>query len=94
MPSAVRQRVRGPVESDDDTSLDEWRWLVGLNLIGTVATVQTFLPLIRRSHGDRRIALTSSVAALRPSSNQGAYTAAKAAITSYGETLRSQGRGG
>jgi len=52
-----------------------------------VVTVRTFLPLMRDTGGFRRIVLTSSVAALAPGRFQGPYRAAKAAVTSIGETL-------
>jgi NAD(P)-dependent dehydrogenase (short-subunit alcohol dehydrogenase family) len=78
------------LKSLDDTTLDEWRWILDVNVLGTIATVNAFLPLMRRSTGGRHIVLTSSVAALRRTSHQGAYSASKAALTSYGETLRTE----
>src|SRR5688572_9980226 len=79
------------LKSLDDTSLDEWRWILDVNVLGTIATVNAFLPLMRRSGpGERHVMLTSSVAALRRTSHQGAYSASKAALTSYGETLRNE----
>ena len=82
------------LKSLDDTSLDEWRWILDVNVLGTIATVNAFLPLMRRSEGrERHVMLTSSVAALRRTSHQGAYSASKAALTSYGETLRNELRG-
>ena len=77
----------------DDTTLDEWRWILDVNVLGTIATVNAFLPLVRRSEGERHIVITSSVSALRRTSHQGAYSASKAALTSYGETLRNELRG-
>jgi NAD(P)-dependent dehydrogenase (short-subunit alcohol dehydrogenase family) len=69
--------------------LDEGVWLDALDrmVLGTVRTVQAFLPLMRETTGPRRIVLTSSVAALVPGRYQGPYRAAKAAVTSIGETL-------
>ena len=80
------------LKSLDDTSLDEWRWILDVNVLGTIATVNAFLPLMRRTAGPgtRRVMITSSVAALRRSSHQGAYSASKAALTSYGDTLRNE----
>jgi NAD(P)-dependent dehydrogenase (short-subunit alcohol dehydrogenase family) len=75
---------QGPFET---CALDEWRAALELMVVGTVATVQTFLPLMRETSGHRRIVLTSSAAALAPGRFQGAYRAAKAAVTSIGETL-------
>jgi NAD(P)-dependent dehydrogenase (short-subunit alcohol dehydrogenase family) len=66
---------------------DQWRAAFETIVVGTVATVQAFLPLMRDTTGTRRIVLTSSVAALAPGRFQGPYRAAKAAVTSIGETL-------
>ena len=81
------------LKSLDDTTLDDWRWILDVNVIGTIATVNAFLPLMRRSDGPRHVMLTSSVSALRQTSHQGAYSASKAALTSYGETMRNELRG-
>jgi NAD(P)-dependent dehydrogenase (short-subunit alcohol dehydrogenase family) len=64
-----------------------WRRTFDVMVIGTVATVQAFLPLMRETAGLRRIVLTSSAAALAPGVYQGPYRSAKAAVTSIGETL-------
>jgi meso-butanediol dehydrogenase / (S,S)-butanediol dehydrogenase / diacetyl reductase len=71
----------------DDFTLDDWRAALELMVVGTVATVQAFLPLVRATPGRRRIVLTASAAALAPGRFQGPYRAAKAAVTSIGETL-------
>lgn len=70
-----------------DFSLDDWRAAMELMVLGTITTVDAFLPLLRETGGLRRIVLTSSVAALAPGRLQGPYRAAKAAVTSIGETL-------
>ncbi len=75
----------GPV---DGFGIDEWRRAFDLMVLGTIATVQSFLPLMRATEGPRRIVLTSSAAALAPGRFQGPYRAAKAAVTSIGETLQ------
>lgn len=71
----------------DEIELAQWRDALDVGVVGTVATVQAFLPLLRATNGLRRIVLTSSVAALVPGRFQGPYRAAKAAVTSIGETL-------
>ncbi len=68
-------------------ALDEWRAALEVMVLGTVATVQAFLPLLRTTPGYRRIVITSSAAALAPGRFQGPYRAAKAAVTAIGETL-------
>ena len=56
-----------------DLPLDAWHQAMELMVIGTVATIQAFLPLMQRSGGARRVVLTSSVAALAPGRFQGPY---------------------
>jgi NAD(P)-dependent dehydrogenase (short-subunit alcohol dehydrogenase family) len=66
----------------------DWKWVLDVNVMGVVRTVDAFLPLIRATPGARRIALTSSSAALVPGVRLAAYTASKFAVMGYGETLR------
>jgi NAD(P)-dependent dehydrogenase (short-subunit alcohol dehydrogenase family) len=70
-----------------DLAIDEWRDALEVMVLGTVATVYAFLPMLRATSGLRRIVLTSSLAALAPGRFQGPYRAAKAAVTSIGETI-------
>ena len=69
---------------------DDWTWVVNVNVLGTVRTVATFLPMIRRRAGWRRIVLTASSGALVPTLRLGAYQTTKFAIVGYGETLRQE----
>jgi NAD(P)-dependent dehydrogenase (short-subunit alcohol dehydrogenase family) len=66
----------------------EWRWVLDVNVMGVVNTVDMFLPLIRNGPGHRHVVITSSSAAFSPGVRMGAYTASKYAVTGYGETLR------
>ena len=72
----------------DDLTADDWRWLVTVNVLGTVATVDAFLPQLRAAAGLRRILLTTSTSATYAAPRLGAYTASKYALLGYGETLR------
>lgn len=67
---------------------DDWRWVLNVNVMGVIHTVDAFLPLIRKATGPRHIVITSSSAAYSPGIRMGAYTTSKYAITGYGETLR------
>lgn len=75
----------GSIEALSD---DDWRWVLDVNLMGVVHTVNAFLPLIRKAPDPRRILLTSSSAAFSPGIRMAAYTTSKYAVTGYGETLR------
>jgi NAD(P)-dependent dehydrogenase (short-subunit alcohol dehydrogenase family) len=77
----------GPLEQ---TTADDWQWLLSVNVIGTANTVNAFLPLLRAAEGPRHILLTSSMAALVPSPRQGAYITTKFAVTGYGDVLREE----
>ena len=74
----------------DALTPDDWQWILSVNVVGTVNTVNAFLPLLRRSSGHRHIVITSSVAALTPSPRQGAYIVSKYAVTGYADVLRAE----
>lgn len=74
----------GAVEAITD---DEWRWVLDVNVVGTVRTVRAFLPLLRASDGGR-LAITASANALAPAARLGAYQASKYAVVGVAETLR------
>jgi len=74
-----------------ETSLEDWRWVVGINLMGVIYGVETFVPLIK-SHGDGGyIVNTASLAGHVIGPGTGApYNATKFAVVGYSETLRAQ----
>lgn len=72
----------------DRLTSDDWRWVIDVNVLGTVNTVSAFLPVLRASRGRRQILLTSSSGVHSPGVRLGAYTTSKFAVMGYGETLR------
>ena len=72
----------------DTLSLDDWRWVTEVNVLGSVATTQAMLPLLREAPGEKHILFTSSVSGLVAAPCLSAYTASKYAVTGYAETLR------
>ena len=68
----------------------DWTWVIEVNVLGTVRTVASFLPLIRRRTGWRRIVLTASSGVLVPGVRLGAYQTSKYAVWGYGDTLRQE----
>lgn len=72
----------------DRLTEQDWRWVIDVNLMGVVRTVGAFLPLMRETTGERRVAITSSSGALSAGVRMAAYTATKYAVTGYSETLR------
>jgi NAD(P)-dependent dehydrogenase (short-subunit alcohol dehydrogenase family) len=75
-----------------DKRLDDWNWVLGVNLYGVVHGLQAFLPRMLEQGGEAHIVNTASVAALGGS---GIYGASKAAVLSLSETLAEEltGRG-
>ena len=67
---------------------DDWRFVLDVNVLGTIRTVRSFLPLLRAREGYRRIVLTSSVSVLAPAVRMAAYQTSKFAVMGFGETLR------
>ncbi|SHG00080.1 Short-chain dehydrogenase [Streptoalloteichus hindustanus] len=72
------------------TSEADWRRTVNVNLLGSVWTLNAFVPeLLARGRGGHLV-ITSSAAALAPSSGLPAYSATKAALLALGRSLRDE----
>ncbi len=69
---------------------DDWRFVLDVNVLGTVRTVRAFLPLLRTGDGWRRIVLTASSSVLAPGVRMAAYQTTKFAVMGFGETLREE----
>jgi NAD(P)-dependent dehydrogenase (short-subunit alcohol dehydrogenase family) len=74
--------------SIDRLTDDDWTWVLGVNVHGTIRTVGAFLPLLRARTGWRHIALTASTSYFIPGVRLGAYATSKFAVVGFGETLR------
>jgi NAD(P)-dependent dehydrogenase (short-subunit alcohol dehydrogenase family) len=77
----------GPVGWMADTTLDDWRWLIDVNLWGVIHGVTTFLPILERNPDGGRLVNTASLAGLMPYPRLGAYCATKFGIVALTETL-------
>jgi NAD(P)-dependent dehydrogenase (short-subunit alcohol dehydrogenase family) len=71
-----------------DQTLDDWRWVFGVNLWGVVHGLQSFVPIIRSQGTPGHIVNTASVAGLLSGvAFIGPYSATKVAVVSISETL-------
>jgi NAD(P)-dependent dehydrogenase (short-subunit alcohol dehydrogenase family) len=71
------------------TSLETWRWLVEVNLMGVVHGLDSFLPgLVERGAG--HVVMTASAAGLISAPALGAYAATKHAVVGLAATLRDE----
>ncbi len=76
----------------DDSDDGDWTWTLGVNLLGVVEGVRTFLPQLRTHAPNAHIMNTGSMAGLAPrvDAGAGAYSASKAAVVVYSEVLRQE----
>jgi NAD(P)-dependent dehydrogenase (short-subunit alcohol dehydrogenase family) len=74
----------------DHISLDNWRWVIDVNLMGVVHGIGSFLPHIR-SHGEGgHIVNTASMAGMQGGLGFSPYGASKFAVVSLSEGLNMQ----
>lgn len=73
-----------------DIPIEDWRWIVDINLMGVVYGVEVFTPLIQ-SHGEGgHIINTASMAGHVAPGGMGPYNATKYAVVGYSESLRTE----
>jgi NAD(P)-dependent dehydrogenase (short-subunit alcohol dehydrogenase family) len=71
----------------EEISLDDLRWLMGINFWGTVFGVKYFLPILKQQQR-AQIVNISSVFGLVAPAGQSAYSASKFAVRGFTEALR------
>jgi len=75
--------------SVSETSVEDWRWTLNINLIGAVRGCKAFVPvLLEQGHG--HIVNIASFAGIAHAPRMGAYSASKAGVISLSETLRGE----
>ena len=71
-----------------DQTLEDWRWVLSVNLWGVIHGVHAFLPVFRRQGTPAHIVNTASIAGLLSGvAFIGPYSATKVAVVSISETL-------
>lgn len=70
----------------DVVSLDEWRKVIDINLLGVVRGCRTFVPMMK-AQGSGHILNTASLAGLVHPPAMSSYTAVKAGVVALSETL-------
>jgi NAD(P)-dependent dehydrogenase (short-subunit alcohol dehydrogenase family) len=81
-----------PIEK---VTLQEWSWVMGVNVSGVINGIRTFVPMIR-AHGEGgHVVNTGSVSSLfvREGRNQGAYAMTKYAVLALSEALEQEVKG-
>ncbi len=67
--------------------LDDWRWVLDVDLWGVVNGVRTFVPILLRQGEPGHVVNTASIAGLVPSPTIAPYNVAKAGVVALSETL-------
>jgi len=69
-----------------DVSEEDWRWILGVNLLGVVHGIATFVPLLLEQR-EGHVVNTASIAGLATAPFLGPYNATKQAVVAISETL-------
>lgn len=73
----------------EDISIEDWQWVVGINLWGVIHGCHVFLPDIKKqSHGG--VINVASAASFGAAPMMGAYNTTKSAVVALSETLRAE----
>ena len=70
-----------------ESTLEEWEWVMGVNLWGVIHGVRTFVPLMLAQDTECHIVNTASMAGLISGPGLGAYKVTKHAVVTLSETL-------
>lgn len=73
----------------DDVSMQDWEWIVNINLLGVVRGCKVFTPLLKKQ-GHGHIINVASMAGLLDVPHMASYNASKAAVVSLSETLQNE----
>lgn len=82
----------GPWSAVADLTMDDWNWLIDVNLIGVAHGVQAFLPELHRNEHGGHIVNTASAAGLNPVPGLGVYNVTKFGVVALTETLELEER--
>lgn len=77
----------GPMAPLKDLTLNDWRWLLDVNLWGVVHGVTAFLPILRANPTGGHIVNTASMASLMPVPGLVAYCTSKYAVIGMSEAM-------
>jgi NAD(P)-dependent dehydrogenase (short-subunit alcohol dehydrogenase family) len=73
----------------DQVSLDDWKWIIDVNLLGVVRGCKIFTPLFKRQKSGHFVNI-ASMAGLLDVPLMSSYNATKAAVVSLSETLQNE----
>jgi NAD(P)-dependent dehydrogenase (short-subunit alcohol dehydrogenase family) len=79
----------------ENVTIQEWDWVIGVNIKGVINGIRTFVPMIRAHGQGGHVVNTGSVSSLfvREGRNQGAYAMTKYAVLALSEALEQELQG-
>ncbi len=76
-----------PFRSIFDARLEDWDFMLGINLYGVLHGLDAFLPRMRRQEGRKHIVNTASLGAMVPMEGNTIYSASKSAVSALSEAM-------
>jgi len=70
-----------------ETSVKDWQWLLGVNVLGVVNGIRSFLPLMLKQDCECHVVNTASAAGLVSAPLMSAYNVSKHGVVTLSETL-------
>ena len=70
-----------------ETTLDDWKWMIDVNLMGVVHGVRTFVPIMLEQGSESHIVNTSSLGGLIPGGDSAMYGVTKFGVVALSEFL-------
>ncbi|MBN9606551.1 MAG: SDR family NAD(P)-dependent oxidoreductase [Actinomycetales bacterium] len=80
----------GPFARIADLTMDDWRWMIDVNLFGVIHGVHVFLPLLEANPDGGHLVNTSSMSALTPFETLGSYAVTKFGVHALTEVLQAE----
>jgi NAD(P)-dependent dehydrogenase (short-subunit alcohol dehydrogenase family) len=77
----------GPMANLSDVTIEDWRWLIGVNLWGVIHGVHVFLPILKMNADGGHIVNTASVGGFTTMPGLGTYAVTKYGVIALTETL-------
>ena len=76
----------------EEIELQDWHWVIGVNIYGVIHGIRTFVPMIRKHGEGGHVVNTASIGGLqmRPGWNTGAYSMTKYAVVALSEALEQE----
>jgi NAD(P)-dependent dehydrogenase (short-subunit alcohol dehydrogenase family) len=76
----------------EQVTADEWNWVIGVNVMGVINGIRSFVPMIRRHGEGGHVVNTASISGffIRGGRNQGAYSMTKYAVVALSEALEQE----